>query len=227
MNKYVFHIKALLGEDESERSGSEFDETSQDPNFEKQEEYIPDTDEYFMPHERKRSRGEGFDYNHERTFEKLEDAEDYIANENTWNKSRISITSDGHKRYFKCRFKYRCKCEATLYVLNDNNGTFKVYRSTKPHSEHTDFNRGLNQEIKDFINNLISQNTFKPKEIYNKIKLQFVNNLPDKSQVQNYIQQLRRKKILYDYNTSIPTTGEKRSMTVFEDSTNSKKHKLS
>ena len=142
-----------------------------------------------------RRKKQNIKWNFSRKFADKTEAIDYVKQEKTWSFWYRNDTADGRKSYYRCNKNKRIgiQCAARIHLLFDSK-SFEVslFNSGSNHTcfDKTNISR-LSEEAKQEINCLIDLK-IKPKRIFQILKEKKFN-VRNQVQVNNYIQQLRRK----------------------------------
>jgi hypothetical protein len=106
----------------------------------------------------KRGRDNGKNYLFEACFKSIDEAIDFIDNDNVWSKADKRETKQGIKRFYKCKFKKSSNCHASLCLLyHATDSDVTLSRSIIQHTDHKEPSRGIPEEIKQKIKALYEQ----------------------------------------------------------------------
>jgi hypothetical protein len=118
----------------------------------------------------------------EKHCETLEQAEEIIASENTWNFQRTRRTTEGLKYVYYCK----AQCDSKLYILLDNDDLISIWRNNIDHDHQTKKSFGINKITKLEIAKLVTSNKT-PTRILNALRERFEPYLPKKKETDEFV----------------------------------------
>lgn len=147
------------------------------------------------------------EWNLVRTFDKQQDAIDYVKSLKCWRRAYKNHTYDGNKEYYRCgnRKKRDKQCTASIYLLYHSTSlSVSLYETTDDHScsptspSSSYTQRQLSPEMKAEIETLYKVNDYKAKKIFE--ILQNNGHTPrNVTQIQNYLHQIKKKELEASY----------------------------
>lgn len=154
---------------------------------------------------KKKSKKNQYTWVYNKTFESTAEASLWLETEKTWGLRQNYICSNGRRNVYRCNKVPargdQCKCALYLQYPDDDE-TVLVYISEETHThdqilaEHE--RRGLTEETKIFITDLLSKGVSIPKLIANSIAKEAINNpdikLPKNlRQLYNYLENAKKR----------------------------------
>lgn len=149
----------------------------------------------------KKTRGKGTNWQFVKKFKNAQDAEEAVRLENTWSIQTNRRTEEGRKQVYRCnKVKNRGpQCIAQILLLYDAySDDVILFRKEFEHDHHLIGSRsgyhGIDPETKRQINTLFDLHITKPRVVFNHLMEKPGLKMPTIMQLNNYLNDLRRRK---------------------------------